>query len=247
MDNKKDNGGLELRTFSLMGRMYLPLYVSPCESFIPNSTTRLLTKVMRKVMQPGDTVFDIGAGVGPLAIWAAKSQADQVYAVEIVPEQYEVMKKNIRHNNVGQKVAPYCGSLFDPIPDGTLADMIVASVSAVAEGPAEIWYSLNVPNGGEDGTDNIVPALQQARHYMKDGASLIFPALVGIANAHKIMETAHANYSTIEKMIEVPIPLRDKDLERFSSTARGRPYLQLFDYNGEKCWLGQIYAARDPR
>lgn len=238
---------LEERTFKLMGKVDLPLYVSPSQSFLPNSTTRLLTKVMLKTMKENDVVFDIGAGVGPLAIWAAKKGASDVYAVEIVDQQYELIQENLVRNGVEKLVNAYCGNLYDPIPEGVKADLIVASVSAVADGPAQIWYSLDVPNGGEDGTDNIVPALEQAKHYMKDNATVIFPLLVGIADSDKIMAVAKSCFNDIELMLEIPIPLKDENLQRFNDTRRGRDYLKLVEHDNHQCWIGQIYTAKLPK
>ena len=238
---------LELRTYNLMDRISLELYVAVGQSMLPTGTTKLFTKVMRKVMKPGDIVFDIGSGVGPLGIWAAKKDSGSVFSVEIVPEQYRIIEQNIILNNVEDIVSPYCGSLFVPIPEGVRADLIVAYVSAVADGPAQLWYSLNIPNGGEDGTVHIVPALEQAKHFMNPGARLIFPSLVGLSDSDKIMTTAHSHYSHVEKMIEVPIPLEGSDLQLFRNSARGRSFLQLKDYNGKQCWTGEIYLATNPK
>ena len=71
----------------------LELLVSENELFMPNATTRLFSKAVH--INSGDIVFDIGSGVGPLAIWAAKEPSSKVYAVEIVEEQCELLEKNI--------------------------------------------------------------------------------------------------------------------------------------------------------
>src|SRR3989344_4229216 len=112
----------------------LELLVSENKLFMPNATTRLFSKAVH--INAGDVVFDIGSGVGPLAIWAAKEPSSQVYAVEIVEEQCELLRKNIIKNNVLDKVTVYHGKFFDPIPEGIKAGVIIADVSGIAEGPA---------------------------------------------------------------------------------------------------------------
>jgi len=72
---------IEQRKFSL-GNHSVMLYLSEDELFIPNATTRLFTKVIQ--IHSGDTVFDIGSGVGPLAVWAALEPSKSVHAVEVV-------------------------------------------------------------------------------------------------------------------------------------------------------------------
>ena len=123
----------------------LELLVSENELFMPNATTRLFSKAIR--INSGDIVFDIGSGVGPLAIWAAKEQSSQVYAVEIVKEQCELLRQNVIKNEVSDKVKYYQGRFFDPIPKNVKANVIIADVSGIAEGPARVlgWYPPSIP------------------------------------------------------------------------------------------------------
>ena len=59
----------------------MKLKVSP-NTFIPNLTTQLMVDNMN--VQSGDSVLDLGCGVGPVAIAAAKNGAGEVVAGMVI-------------------------------------------------------------------------------------------------------------------------------------------------------------------
>ena len=62
------------------------------------------------MVQAGETVVDLFAGVGPFAVLIAKKTADaKVYAVDINPDAVELLKRNIRLNRVENRVYPISG------------------------------------------------------------------------------------------------------------------------------------------
>jgi tRNA (guanine37-N1)-methyltransferase len=62
------------------------------------------------LVQKGETVVDLFAGVGPFSVLIAKKNADaRVYAVDINPEAIEFLKENIRLNRVENRVVPILG------------------------------------------------------------------------------------------------------------------------------------------
>jgi tRNA (guanine37-N1)-methyltransferase len=63
------------------------------------------------LVEKGETVVDLFAGVGPFAVLIAKKHADaKVYAVDINPEAIEFLKLNIRLNRVDNRVIPIQGN-----------------------------------------------------------------------------------------------------------------------------------------
>jgi tRNA (guanine37-N1)-methyltransferase len=62
------------------------------------------------LVQKGETVVDLFAGVGPFSVLIAKKNPDvKVYAVDINPEAAEFLKRNIRLNRVENSVIPIQG------------------------------------------------------------------------------------------------------------------------------------------
>lgn len=77
-------------------------YFSPRLSYEHNRVASLV--------QEGETVVDLFAGVGPFAIMIAKRRKNvKVYAVDINPDAVALLKKNIRLNRVDGRVYPIPG------------------------------------------------------------------------------------------------------------------------------------------
>jgi len=237
----------EIQSFQLKGST-IELYTSP-DLFLPNATTRLFSKAVE--IRPGDVVFDIGSGVGPLAIWAAKKPSKRVHAVEIVPEQCEFLRMNVELNQVEDKVEIYNGSLLEPIPLGTLADVLIADVSGIAERPARIlgWYPSSIPSGGTDGTDTTIEVLEQAATYLAEGGRLYFPLAVGLADEKKIMDVARARFQKLDEKVSVRFPL---SMEAGEAVLKGaEPFIHLTKRpipspTRAFTWRGKIYEATEP-
>src|SRR3989338_3653731 len=225
----------------------LELLVSENELFMPNATTRLFSKAIR--INSGDIVFDIGSGVGPLAIWAAKEQSSQVYAVEIVKEQCELLRQNVIKNEVSDKVKYYQGRFFDPIPKNVKANVIIADVSGIAEGPARVlgWYPPSIPTGGQDGTGVIIPMLEQAGEYLQPRGRLYFPIAIGLSDDEKIMNVAKQRFGKLEMKENPRFPLEPYQVKSLKQYEGVLPFLKLGTRGSRTIWEGRIYEATEPK
>jgi ribosomal protein L11 methyltransferase len=67
-------------------------------------TTRGVMRLMQRVVRPGDSVADLGAGSAVLAIASAKLGATQVAAIELDPDASSNAQANIEQNNVADRV-----------------------------------------------------------------------------------------------------------------------------------------------
>ncbi len=241
MDIKTERVNFSLRNHEI------PLDVSQDELFMPNATTRLFAKAI--TINPGDVVFDIGSGVGPLAIWSGLEDSSIVYAVEIVKEQCDLLRKNIKENEVEKKVKVYCGGFFDPIPEGVKADVIIGDVSGIAEGPARVlgWYPPYIPTGGRDGTEVIIPILERAGAYLKERGRLYFPVAIGLSDDEKIMKAARERFGKLEKKIDVNFPLTSAQRDAILERAGSEPYIKIGVRGSKYTWGGQIYEASEAR
>lgn len=63
---------------------------------------------LRRAVRPGERVADMFAGIGYFTLPAALGGA-QVHAMEIDPEAYSFLLRNIRANGVGERVTPELG------------------------------------------------------------------------------------------------------------------------------------------
>lgn len=60
-----------------------------------------------------DILVDVGANVGMYTVWAACTRGAKVYAFEPEAENYAILNRNIRLNNIGDRVKAYCLALSD--------------------------------------------------------------------------------------------------------------------------------------
>ena len=235
---------IEVKEFKLRNHT-IPLNVSPEELFMPNTVTRLFSKAI--TINQGDTVFDIGSGVGPLAIWAALEPSRNVYAVEIVQKQYELLKRNMYLNKVENKVKPCQGSLFDPIPEGIKADVIIGDVSGISEGPSKVlgWYPQDIPTGGRNGTDVIIPLLEKAGDFLKENGRLYFP-IGSLSDYEEIERIAESKFEKLLVKESPNFPLDKTQLLKLINDETPGKY--TIRKNGSRwVWDGWIYEATLPR
>ena len=88
-------------------------------------------KRVASLVQKGETVVDLFAGVGPFSVLIAKNNEDvKVYAVDINPEAIEFLKRNIRLNRVENRVFPILGDAKQVIEDKLLgvADRVIMNL-----------------------------------------------------------------------------------------------------------------------
>lgn len=233
-----------IKVFNL-GKHRIPLYISD-DLFMPNQTSELFTSAAK--INQGDTVFDIGSGVGPLAIWAALEPSKAVYAVEIVEEQCRLLRRNMEINGVCNRVSLYEGSFFDPIPNGVKADVMLTDCSGMSEKLARVtgWYPPKIPAGGEDGAEKVISVLERAGHYLTENGKLYFPIAVCFSDREKILDAARSRFAGLEKKVEreFPLPPREKDaiLEIMPASFRK----DLAQKGSRYLWRAEIYEASQP-
>ena len=234
------------KVFDLV-RHQISLLVAENELFMPNQTTKLFTKAVD--ITEGDIVFDIGSGVGPLAIWAGYEPSLMVYGVEIVPEQCQVARENVKRHNLQDKVQLYEGSMFDPLPDEVKeegADVIIADVSGISERIARMlgWYPSRIPTGGRDGTEITNSVIDQAGKYLRKGGRLYFP-MAGLSNYISIIEKAKSSYNSLIEKINVNFPLSRDQAEGIAGDADPGTY-SLETKGSRSTWKGWIIEATSP-
>ena len=235
------------KAFDLV-RHRLNLLVSEEELFMPNQVTREFTKIIK--INEGDVVFDIGSGVGPLAIWAGYEPSSRVYGVEIVPEQCEVARENIRRNHLQDKVEMYQGSFFEPLPDhikNEKADVIIADVSGISDSIARImgWYPARIPTGGRDGTDMINSVIEKAGQYLKEGGRFYF-GVAGLSYSKKIMEKAKLHFNSIVEKININFPITSDQIKIIDSLGLPPDEYEFKIKGSRTIWKGWIYEATSP-
>lgn len=103
------------------------------------------------IVQEGETVVDLFAGVGPFSVLIAKKNtAAKVYAVDINPEAVEFLKRNIRLNRVDNRVIPIEGNARQTVEESLLgvADRVIMNLPEKAIEFVDAACKAVKPSGG---------------------------------------------------------------------------------------------------
>ena len=110
------------------------------------------------------------------------------------------------------------------------------------------WYPENVPRGGDDGTENIVLFLREAKYFLdgnKGNSRVYFPIVVNFSDGKKILETARKNYSRLEKITERNIPLKQEQLAVIDKSEH-RIFEPIERRGSRGFWKVEVYMAKGP-
>lgn len=103
------------------------------------------------LVQEGETVTDLFAGVGPFAVLIGKlNPSAKVYAVDINPEAVELLKVNVKANKVHNRVFPVLGDARE-LAKGTLngvADRAIMNLPETAIDFVDAACNVIKPQGG---------------------------------------------------------------------------------------------------
>jgi len=100
------------------------------------------------LVQPGEVVVDMFAGIGQFSIPIAKqARPSKVYAIELNPVAYQYLQENVRLNRVGHLVQPVLGDCMDVAPRG-VADRVVMGMLHVTHEYLPLAVQVLKPSGG---------------------------------------------------------------------------------------------------
>ena len=233
----------------------------PDDAFQPNTTTNRFARVIRqcasRYLDDAMTIFDIGTGTGPLAIYcAAEAKAlgktPEIHGVDPVGINICAAEQNARIHGL-HNVYFHRGEYFEPLEDRK-ADLIIGDISGVADGVgwALGWYKRGiVPGGGYDGTDKLVALVTQARSRLSEGGMLIFAVAANISASHKVVAAAHESFARIDLVTEADFPIMADEFDRIVAEYNGvlPSFLTLDCVRGKRwsySWHGTIHTAREP-
>jgi methylase of polypeptide subunit release factors len=214
------------------------------ETFLPNLTTKLIAENV--AIPEGSRVLDLGCGVGPLAVYAAKQGAGEVVAVDIMEQACEYARINAELNGVADRVRVTQSNLFEGL-EGERFDIIIDDVSGMAEDVSRIssWYPSSIPTGGRDGTEPTIRMLNEAVVHLNPDGQLYFPIL-SLADSNKIFQAARDIYGRGVKLVTekwVPFCKEFKENLHVLEDLRNQGLVGYITRRSRQLWCLQIYCA----
>lgn len=180
------------------------LKVGPA-TFRPTTISVLLAASLD--IEEGSVVVDVGCGSGVLAIVAARLGAAKVYGTDAAERTVEVASANAEAQGVGGITEFFEGDLFDPLPSGLQADVIIGDVSGIPDELAEEsgWFPSGL-SGGPTGAELPMRMLQDAKSLLRHGGKLFLPT-GSLQDEQSVIQEARSLFESIRLLSERQIPL----------------------------------------
>lgn len=136
------------------------------------------------LVSQGETVVDMFAGVGSFSILVAKKREDvRVYAIDVNPDAFEFLKKNMLANRVESRVTPILGDarqivnerlrgvadrVIMNLPEKAIEYVNVACAAVKPEGGVIHYYEFsNTSNPIETAKSRLAEALKHTNRHLK--------------------------------------------------------------------------------
>jgi methylase of polypeptide subunit release factors len=180
------------------------LKVGPA-TFRPSTVSVLLAESLE--IERDSVVVDVGCGSGVLSIIAAKLGAKKVYGVDAAEDTAAVAMANARAQGVEDSVEFFEGDLFEPLPIGLQADVVIGDVSGIPDELAEAsgWFPSGLA-GGPSGAELPMRMLEGAKNLLRRGGKLILPTGT-LQDEKSITDKAKSMYESIRELSSRAIPL----------------------------------------
>src|SRR2546429_5599886 len=107
--------------------------------FAPTHTSQEVAEGL--VVNPGDTVIEVGAGSGILSFVAAKLGAARVFGTEVNGESVRYAGMNAERLGLADRIVFRLGSLFEPLKE-IRANVVIGDVSGIPDDIAAVsgWF-----------------------------------------------------------------------------------------------------------
>lgn len=162
----------------------LELAVGP-GAYIPRRETEFVAQLAIDALRASGVerpiAIDVGSGVGAIALsMATEVPASTVYAVEIVPETYEWLRRNCEAF-APDNTHPFLGDMADAFPelDGRV-DVVAGNPPWIPDGDdsptpeVALWVGEHhIHGGGSDGMDTMRALSKRALELLKPGGAFV--------------------------------------------------------------------------
>lgn len=123
------------------------------------------------IIEPGDSVLEIGTGTGIVAMYASKI-TDDITVTDINFDAVELADHNFRQNNI-ENIEVLFGNLFEPVKNRTFDVILFNTPYLPTENGDVIDDNLNYAfDGGLNGRKVIDKFLDEVKHHLNDGGKV---------------------------------------------------------------------------
>jgi len=219
----------------------LDLHVSE-NTFQPSTISVLLAEALE--VEEGDVVVDVGCGTGVLSIIAAKLGASKVFGLDAAPDVVEVASRNASRHGVEGVTTFLQGDLFDPLPDGITADIVIGDVSGIPDAlAAESGWFPSRRGGGPRGSELPIRMLEGVHEVLRKGGRLFLPTGT-LQDEAAILDKARSILNKLTQVREraIPLPTALGQSTEVVQLVRDR-VIDLRERGSRKLWTAKVWVG----
>jgi methylase of polypeptide subunit release factors len=233
---------MQMETISWKGRFGpFDLKVGPA-TFRPSTISGLVADSME--IEEDSTVIDVGCGTGILSIIAAKLGARMVFGVDAAAGTIEVATANAQAQGVEDRTTFFEGSVFEPLPDGLEADLVIGDISGIPDqlATASGWFPSGL-SGGPTGAELPLRMLEEAKRFLRKGGRLLLPTGT-LQDEKSILDRARSLFSSLRQLTERAIPLPAAIAENpVMARLRREKIVEVSERGSRYLWTARVWEA----
>jgi methylase of polypeptide subunit release factors len=233
---------MQFETISWKGRLGpFDLKVGPA-TFRPSTVSSLVADSME--IEEGSTVIDVGCGSGVLSIIAAKLGARMVFGLDAAEDTVEVATVNAEAQGVADRTSFHRGNIFDPLPEGVEADLVIGDISGIPDplASASGWFPSGLA-GGPTGAELPMRMLEEAKRFLRKGGRLLLPT-GSLQDESSILDKAKSVFGTLRQLTERAIPLPTSLMDHPVMSRLMRENLVEVAQRGSRyLWTARVWEA----
>ncbi|MEX0863644.1 MAG: 50S ribosomal protein L11 methyltransferase [Acidimicrobiia bacterium] len=233
---------MQMETISWKGRFGpFDLKVGPA-TFRPSTISGLVADSME--IEEDSTVIDVGCGTGILSIIAAKLGARMVFGVDAAAGTIEVATANATAQGVENRTTFFEGSVFEPLPDGLEADLVIGDISGIPDqlATASGWFPSGL-SGGPTGAELPLRMLEEAKRFLRKGGRLLLPTGT-LQDETSILDRARSLFGSIRQLTERAIPLPAAIAENpVMARLRREKIVEVSERGSRYLWTARVWEA----
>lgn len=233
---------MNLETIAWKGRLGpFDLKVGPA-TFRPSTISTLVADSIE--VDSESTVIDVGCGSGILSIIAARLGARKVYGIDAAPGTIEVATENARAQGVADRTEFFEGSVFEPLPEGVEADLVIGDISGIPDQLAHAsgWFPSGLA-GGPTGAELPLRMLDEAKNFLRKGGRLLLPT-GSLQDETSILDRARAVFGNLRQLTEKSIPMPSSLAEHpVMQRLRKENVIHVTERGSRYLWTARVWEA----
>jgi methylase of polypeptide subunit release factors len=167
-----------------------------------------------------------------------------VFGLDAAEDTVEVATVNAEAQGVADRTSFHRGNIFDPLPEGVEADLVIGDISGIPDplASASGWFPSGLA-GGPTGAELPMRMLEEAKRFLRKGGRLLLPT-GSLQDESSILDKAKSVFGTLRQLTERAIPLPTSLMDHPVMSRLMRENLVEVSQRGSRyLWTARVWEA----